>query len=191
MKKDDLFTGMQKEMQKRAAGKSPDLVKASECLHAALEIFESAGLQNQAEQILNIMQKIAEHHSSAPVVTEAPSLHKLMGAGLTQRDLIEFSKGNLKAKAKVNLVLKSLGMSNYEINEVIGSDNVMSEEDAKKFINPNETLTLESIAKKKVNNINKQAVDESEVNDLLEADIDVDVLEAFDKLIPLDFEDER
>jgi hypothetical protein len=89
-----------------------------------------------------------------------------------------------------------MGMSSYEMGGVIGTDKVMSEEEAQQIINPNETIELLSSAKKKVRNINKQA-DESPIfnldadDDLLDADIGDDMLEVIDKRIPFeDFEDE-
>ena len=192
----EIASGMQQEMQKQAAAKKPSLVKAAECLHSALEILEATGMQKSADKVLNLLEKIAQEHSAPLAPPKSLPLPQLMAAGLTQRDLREFSKGSLYSTAKINLVLRSLGMSDYDMSGVIGADKVMSEEEAQKIINPNETIELGSIAKKKFRNLNKQA-DESFVfdvaadDDLLDADIGDDLLEVFDKKIPFeDFEDE-
>jgi hypothetical protein len=133
---DELMIGMQQELVKQASGDVPDLSKAAECLHAALEIFEEQGLNARANQLTGVLLKIAQTHKSKPV-QQLPSMKSLMHAGLTQRDLHEFSKGNPVAKAKFNLVLRSMGMSEHEIGRLIGPTNVMSEDKAKEVINPN------------------------------------------------------
>jgi hypothetical protein len=69
-----------------------------------------------------------------------PSIHKLMEAGLTQRDMHEFAKGNPIAKAKFNLVLRHLGYSDHQIGKFIGPTNVMSEADAKQVMDPNRSF---------------------------------------------------
>ena len=133
---DELMVGMHQELVKQAIGGTPDLSKAAECLHAALEIFEEQGLNARANQLTGVLLKIAQTHKSKPV-QQLPSMKSLMQAGLTQRDLHEFSKGNPVAKAKFNLVLRSMGMSEHDIGRLIGPTNVMSEEKAKEVINPN------------------------------------------------------
>jgi|SRR5208283_2246827 len=203
---DELISGMQQEMQKQAAAKQPSLVKAAECLHAALEILEATGMQKSADKVLNLLEKIAEEHYAPPAPPPSLPLHQLMAAGLTQRDLREFSKGSLYATAKVNLVLRGMGMSDYEMSGVIGANKIMSEEEAQQIINPNETIELLSSAKKKVSNYHTSGLtDKRQVknledhgtqfnmsdDDLLEADIGDDMLEVIDKKIPFeDFEDE-
>ncbi len=203
---DELISGMQQEMQKQAAAKRPSLVKAAECLHSALEILEGTGLQKSADKVLNLLEKIAQEHYAPPAPAQSLPLHQLMTAGLTQRDLREFSKGNLYATAKINLVLRSMGMSDFDMGGVIGANKVMSEEEAQKIINPNETIELGSMAKKKANDRHTGGLtDKRQVenlknhgtqfnladDDLLDADIGDDMLEVIDKKIPFeDFEDE-
>lgn len=136
---DELMRGMHSELVKQASGGTPDLSKAAECLHAALEIFEEQGMDVRAEQLLSVLNKIAVEMKVKPV-QEMPSINKMMEAGLTQRDLHEFSKGNPVAKAKVNLVLRSLGMSDHQIAKFIGHGNVMSEADAKRLVSPNSSM---------------------------------------------------
>lgn len=137
---DELMTGMHQELVKQASGGVPDLSKAAECLHAALEIFEEQGMEAHAEQLLGVMTKIAVGIKAKPV-QEMPSLHQMMQAGLTQRDLHEFSKGSPIAKAKVNLVLRSMGLSDHQIGKFIGPGNVMSEKDARETIDPNRSFS--------------------------------------------------
>lgn len=133
---DELMAGMEKQLRKQASGEKPSLVKAAECLHAALEIFEEQGMTTRADQVLQLLQKLGQSNEARDV-QQMPSLHKLMEAGLTQRDMHEFAKGNPIAKAKFNLVLRSLGYSDHQIGNFIGKNNVMSEEDAKEVVNPN------------------------------------------------------
>ena len=57
---DEILSGMQNELNKQASFEKPSLIEAGECLHAALEIFESAGLTKRANEVLWIMQKIAK-----------------------------------------------------------------------------------------------------------------------------------
>lgn len=64
---DDLIAGMQRELQsfEKKQGME-DLVKAADYLHSAMEILEDAGLAVQAEEILNILSKIAESRPGEP-----------------------------------------------------------------------------------------------------------------------------
>lgn len=137
---DELMQGMQQELRKQASAEEPDLVHAAECLHAALEIFEGAGLQARADDILNILQKIAQHTTKQKPIQNLPSLQKLMEAGLTQKDLKEFSEGNPTAKAKLNMVLRGMGYGDHEIAKFIGHKNVVSESDARELLDPNRAL---------------------------------------------------
>jgi len=54
---EELIAGMQQELARRDV---PDLTKAAECLHGALEIFEASQLTVQANQVLAVMFKIAQ-----------------------------------------------------------------------------------------------------------------------------------
>jgi hypothetical protein len=146
----EMATGMQQGLRKYASSEeTPKLARAAECLHAALEILEEQGLTARAEEVLQLLQKLAE----APVVkAAAPKVHsmkQLMEAGVSQRDLMNFAKGEPRAVAKLNLVLRRLGMSEHEIAKFLGHGHVMSEEQAHKVLNPNEsgsTLEFESVA---------------------------------------------
>lgn len=137
---DELIAGMEKQLRKQGSAERPSLVKAAECLHAALEILEEQGMTARADQVLQFLQKLAQSNEARDV-QQMPSLHKLMEAGLTQRDMHEFAKGNPMAKAKFNLVLRSLGYSDHQIGNFIGKTNVMSEEDAKSVLDPNRSFS--------------------------------------------------
>jgi hypothetical protein len=202
----DIFAAMEKEIVKNA--KVPNLVEAAEYLHSALEIFEDLGLQKNADQVLEILYKIAKNNkfaqTKAKPLQELLPIKKLMEAGLTQKDMNEFAKGNPVAKAKINLVMKGLGISDHEIAKFIGFNNVMSEEDAHKLLDPNRALG-------KINHWIEEAKQEIKPGNVVEFksvskkplqydidnadDLDVefnDSLEVFDKEIPLeDFEDEK
>lgn len=136
---DDLIAGMQQELRKQASAETPNLIKAADCLHAALEIFEEVGLQKQADQVLDLLQKIAQHHTtkSKPVQKIFP-IQKLMENGVSQKDLMELAKGNPTAKAKVNLIMRSLGVPEEDIIKFVGH---MSEKDALDMVNPNRALS--------------------------------------------------
>lgn len=136
----ELAMGMQQELRKQASAQTPDLTKAAECLHAALEIFEAQGLTARADQVLEVLRKIAQHHKTPATVREMPSVDRLAHAGFTERDMREFAKGSPVAKAKLNLVLRHLGMSEHEIGRFIGPKNVMSEKDAREIADPNRSF---------------------------------------------------
>lgn len=56
---DELIAGMQKELIKNATNQATDnLGKAVDFLNSAIEIFEDAGLNVQADQVLKIISKI-------------------------------------------------------------------------------------------------------------------------------------
>jgi hypothetical protein len=136
----ELVLGMQAQMRKQASAEKPNLVQAAECLHSALEILESHGLTARADQVLSLLQKIAQTNEVKDM-QEMPTLQKLMEAGMTQRDLHEFSKGSPIAKAKLNLVLRSLGLSDHHMAKFLGPTNVMSEDDAKHLLDPNRSFS--------------------------------------------------
>jgi hypothetical protein len=136
----ELIAGMEQQLRKQALAEKPSLTKAADCLHAALEILEEQGLTARADQLLQILQKIGQANEARDV-QEMPSLPALMEAGMTQRDFHEFSKGNPIAKAKFNLVLRSLGYSDHQIGNFIGKTNVMSEDDAKAVLDPNRSFS--------------------------------------------------
>ena len=140
---DELIFGMSQELVKQASDEQPNLVKAAECLHAALEILEEQGLHSRADQVLQLLEKIAQQNA-APIKKEAKihSMQQLMEAGVTQRDLKEFARGNPMATAKLNLVLRKLGLSDHELSKFLGPGKVMSEDAARKAISPNEPGSL-------------------------------------------------
>lgn len=134
------MAGMEQELRKQASAAKPRLVEAAECLHAALEIFEAKGMRARADQVLQILEKLAQREKSK-VIEKMPSVKALMEAGLTQRDMHEFAKGNPIAKAKFNLILRSLGLSDLQITKFLGPTNVMSEDDAKQVLDPNRSFS--------------------------------------------------
>lgn len=139
---DELMSGMESQLRKQAAADKPAaLSKAAECLHAALEIFEEHGMTARADQVLKLLQKLAQTNDARTDVMKMPTPKALMEAGLTQRDMHEFAKGSPIAKAKFNLVLRGLGFSDHHIGNIIGKTNVMSEDDAKQIIDPNRSFS--------------------------------------------------
>ena len=140
---DDLISGMQQELRKQASEEVPNLSKAAECLHTALEIFEEQGMTARADQVLQLLENI--NRAPAPTVKKAAKIHslqQLMEAGVTQRDLREFKKNNPMAIAKLNLTLRRLGLSDHEVAKYLGPNRVMSEEMALKALSPNHPSSL-------------------------------------------------
>ena len=60
----DLINGMIFNLKKQASNVELDhLERAAEYLNSAAEIFEDMGMQKNADQILNLLSKIADHHT--------------------------------------------------------------------------------------------------------------------------------
>jgi hypothetical protein len=137
MFEDELIVGMQQELRKQASADPPNLVKAAECLHAALEIFEGVGLQAKADQVLQVLEGISKQAVPYSKAEKVPAPEELMAAGITQRDMQGLAKGDKSSVAKFNIVLRQMGISDHAMGQLIGPTNVMSEEDARKVINPN------------------------------------------------------
>jgi len=123
---DEFILGMHKQLVKQASGDQPDLVKAADCLHAALEILEDQGLQARADQVLQVLEKIGQNSPPIQKTAKIHSLKQLMEAGVTQHDLKEFARGNPMATAKLNLVLRKLGLSDHEMAKFLGHGSVMT-----------------------------------------------------------------
>lgn len=144
----EMASGMQQELRKQASAETPKLVRAAECLHAALEILEEQGLHSRANEVLELLEKLAQTPVVKAAAPKVHSLQQLMEAGVSQRDLRDFARGEPRAVAKLNLVLRRLGMAEHEIAKFLGHGHVMSEEQAHKVLNPNEpgsTLEFESV----------------------------------------------
>src|SRR5579864_9027950 len=127
----ELIAGMQHQLRKQASGETPDLVKAGECLHAALEILEQAGLQSRADQILKVLHKIAAVGTKN--IQQLPNLQKLKEHGLTAKDLQDFGKGDHGARVKLNIALRSMGFGDQEIAHFIGKHNLVPEHELKVY----------------------------------------------------------
>jgi len=92
---EELIHGMQRELQgfeKNASMNS--LVDAANYLQAAMEIFEEAGLTAQADQLLSVLQKIAEDEQDAKKGKSHKSkdprkFHDPHTEGLTSERMIE------------------------------------------------------------------------------------------------------
>jgi len=132
----ELVTGMQRELRKQASTETPDLAKAAECLHAALEIFEEAGLRSQANALLKLMEKIAAERKTK-AVERLIDIGELMRAGATSRDIRGMQSGDLPSRARVMLAAHGAGLwSDHELRKFFGSQ-YMSKEDAEQFLDPN------------------------------------------------------
>jgi hypothetical protein len=153
----DLSAGMQHELRKLASGNDPaDLVKAGECLHAALEILEDEGLDKHANRVLGLLHKIAAGAKTRPV-QKLPTLQVLKQNGMTDKDLQNFGAGQTHAKVKMNSILRRMGMTDAEIANFVGHHNLMTAEDITRYVrlldmikNPTkpmegETFTMQSL----------------------------------------------
>ena len=59
---DEIANEMARLLNKQASEEEVDLVKAGEYLHSAMDILEQQGFQKNAEDVLNILYKIAVKH---------------------------------------------------------------------------------------------------------------------------------
>lgn len=70
---EELVAGMHKELVKNAASQDRDGVeKAVDYLNSAIDIFEDAGMQVQADQVLRILFKIADDANDAKKKSKDP-----------------------------------------------------------------------------------------------------------------------
>jgi hypothetical protein len=160
----ELIAGMQQELRKQASGQAPDLVKAGECLHAALEILEEVGLQAKANQVLSVLSKIAAEHPSKHI-QKMPTLQMLMQHGMTPEDLKGVGRGDKGSMAKMNAVLRKMGFGDAEIAQLIGKHNVVPPQEAQTYekfmgwmqdptqvdegpVQPGQTVDIKSLAAK-------------------------------------------
>jgi len=138
----DLISGMERELHaQHTQEKQAGVVKAVEHLHSAMDILAKAGLNSRAGAIGKILKKMAAPHHKEHTVKHFPvNIGKLMEAGVTQKDLAEFSKGSPAAKAKVLQTLRGLGVDDKMIGEMIGHHNVIPKEDAESIADPNRSF---------------------------------------------------
>lgn len=135
---DDLISGMERELhaqhtQQAQAG----VAKALEHLQSAQHILEKAGLKSRATAIQGILNKVAVHHKSHLAKRFPVNLDQIMAAGMTQKDLAEFSKGSPAAKAKLLQTLRYMGIDDKTIANMIGSHNVIPAGEAETLADPN------------------------------------------------------
>lgn len=101
----ELIMGMQRELNAHDQTNKPQLIKAAEHLHSALEIFENAGLTSQANEILFLLNKIAQkdkhisnltpekqvknlkHHGTQFNMTDDNTASDLLDANITDESL--------------------------------------------------------------------------------------------------------
>lgn len=114
----DLINGMHKELVKQASGKDPDgLESAVDYLNSAIDIFQEAGLESQADAVLQVLVKIANKSTH---VRKMPSFEKLFEHGLTREDIMNINKGDTRALAKLNLAMRKAGYTEDEIQGFLG-----------------------------------------------------------------------
>jgi hypothetical protein len=136
---DELASSMEHELKPFEEKTVPqNLAQAVECLHAAAEIFEEAGLTKRADQVLDILEKLAAGKTKmhTNMIANLPPVGKMMQMGVTLADFEKMNRGDLRAKAKVNKILYQLGLDPRQIAQAIGIGNVMSLTDAEAFGNP-------------------------------------------------------
>lgn len=120
----ELETSMSQELRKMShTNGTPDLVKAGECLHAALEIFEEMGLTSKANAVLSILKRVA--HDGQEVrenskVINFPTSVELARRGFTEKDMREMHRGSPVAQAKLNSILYDMGYRYQEIKSILG-----------------------------------------------------------------------
>lgn len=124
---DELMFGMQRELHSEVKKQGmSNLVKAAEYLHSALDILEENGMQAQANKVLTILEKLASPKENK--VRQLPSIELLLQHGLKIGDLKTLSNDAF-ARARVNKVFRSAGISDEDMAKVIGEKNIMSKAD--------------------------------------------------------------
>lgn len=126
----EIISGMEKELvHKQIKQGMKDLSKAADYLHSAMDIFEDIGMSKKADQVLNVLEKIA---SSNPVlerkVIKMPTLEQLMDKGLSRYDLSNFQNNDF-SRAKFNKVLYEMGFTPHQIASYLGNDQFMTLEE--------------------------------------------------------------
>lgn len=152
----EIIIGFQEELKKQASTKSqvPDLIQAAECLHASLEIFESAGFSKQANQILQLLEKIAKGDRHTKGLTPEKQIKNLKNHGT------QFNLNN-----DVGYVFEVPSRKDY--------------------------LTVDDMEADFADLLNIDSFDlDASDDEMFNLEVD-DSLEAFDKDVPFDFEDER
>lgn len=139
---DEIAAGMLSELKPEIVKEaSVNLIKAVDYLNTAFDILEDAGLTVQATQILNILSKIGGNpdFNQVSLNKESP-FTALMEAGITNKDIMEFSKGNKLAVAKFNKTLRDLGYSEDDIKSLL-SKHYMPTKDAEELLSPERSFT--------------------------------------------------
>lgn len=128
----DLIVGMRRELQSYDKKVAMDnLVQAGECLHSALVILEEVGLTVQANQVLSILEKIANDQNEAgpkhKPTREFPNLQVFFDSGkFSPEDLKATMSGDPKAIAKVNAAMREHGVPEHKIMELMGKNYIPS-----------------------------------------------------------------
>lgn len=116
-----------------------NLVKAVDYLQTAAEIFEEAGMTKRADQVLSILEKLANTPNKkmhTNMISKLPPVIKMMEKGITLADFDKMNAGDLRARARINKVLHELGLSPSDIIQAIGTHNFMKQQDSAAFANP-------------------------------------------------------
>lgn len=129
---DELIAGMQRELQpfeKKAAVNN--LVNAADYLNAAMEIFEEAGMTAKADQVLNILRKIAvdtnevKRHKSDFEPGEVISMRSLLNQDSSLKPGDEISMTSLAPRKKLppgeDFIFESL-MNNQGTEDLLDLD---------------------------------------------------------------------
>jgi hypothetical protein len=135
---DELIRGMQHELQPHMKKQGMNnLVKAVEYLQAAAEIFEESGLNTKADQVFNVLSKIAQDNNDSMKKTrpvqKMPSLQKLFETGLSPKDVEKAYAGDSRSLAKVNVALRDAGYTEEETLAFLGERNFLPLETAQRW----------------------------------------------------------
>lgn len=193
----NLLLGMHSEMMKLGSSKVPNLMQASEALQGALEIFEQAGLSKQADQILQVLERLGKSAVNQRQSIYQPTVRDLMEAGITQREINEAKRGNLLATAKINVIIGKLAdkapSSAQQIANLKDRGTVFNMVDDVPSYKSSGQLTADDMDADFADLLDTPSFDMSASDDdlLLNQEVD-DTLEVFDKDVPMtDFEDEK
>jgi len=137
---DEIALGMLKELQpKMIKSASADLVKAVDYLNTAFDILDDAGFKVQADKILEILCKIGSDEFNRVVHKQSP-FKLLLDLGLQHQDILDFSKGNRLAAAKISNKLREAKYPEKNIKEILGRHYV-SHKEANDLLNPQRSFT--------------------------------------------------
>jgi hypothetical protein len=143
----DLVSGMLKELNANDQSKSLEkLGCAVDYLYSAMDILEDAGMTAKADEVLNILEKIAQvKHKN---VEQMPSINALLENGVKNKDLEDFfkNKETVVARSRICTAYRKMGYTDKEIIKFVGKDRFVDEDTAAEWLKPETQSKTDTIA---------------------------------------------